>query len=236
MMGILKNLKKIVLEKHIVKDPAEIDKNELWLKKLPIKTFIDIGAYVGEYVKYSEKLYPKAKIYAFEPLKEGYGQLLKLKKMNENLTIFNIALSDKDARQAFYKSSYFPSSSLLKMDVLHKKSFPFAARLRKETVEVRKLDAVFADILLEKEIFIKIDTQGNEGKIIDGGINTIRKSKIIQLEVSFYPLYKGQLLFHDIYQKLRKLGFLFHGIRNQITSPLDGSILQAHVYFINEKK
>lgn len=226
-------LKNIILKKNQNADAFQTSDTELWLKKYPIKTFIDIGAYVGEYVKFSQRLYPHSKIYAFEPLSEPFKMLTELKNKSKNLTIYNFALSDKNTKQTFYKSSYPPSSSLLQMDKLHKKSFPFSSGSKRKIVNVRTLDSVFKELFLEKEIFIKIDTQGNEGKIIDGGKNIIKQARIIQLEVSFYSLYRKQPLFHDIYQKLYRLGFLFHGMKNQILSPIDGTILQSHVYFIN---
>ncbi len=206
---------------------------ELWLKQQEIKTFIDIGAYVGEYVDYAYRLYPKANIYAFEPLLDSYNLLVKKKNYIKNLYTYNIALGNKKYKSTFYRSSYAPSSSILQMGISHKKNFPHTANLKKEYVKVDTLDNVFRKEELKTKIFVKIDTQGYEDRVIKGGEKTLKRTAIIQTEVSFVLLYKGQKLFGDIYNLLANLGFIFCGYRNQILSPKNGKPLQAHVYFIN---
>lgn len=218
------------------KNHTSIVDQKLWLRRQNIKTFIDIGAFIGEYVDYAHRLYPEAKIYAFEPLKEAYHTLEDKKKHMNNLKIFNLALGETKMKSVIYRSSYPPSSSLLSMGSIHKQNFPHTAKLSKDYVIVNRLDDVLQEESLKQNIFIKIDTQGYEEKVIKGGKETIKKTSIIQTEVSFVPLYKKQALFDDIYKILTQLGFIFFGIRNQIISPLDGHPLQAHVYFINPKK
>lgn len=206
-----------------------------WISKLNIKTFIDIGANVGEYIDFALINYPDSKIYAFEPLKDCYEHLKQKELDNENVKVFNLAIGDSDCSNKIYKSSYAPSSSLLKMGKLHIESFPGTKGFTVENIEVSMLDSFFKNYQLEKDIFIKVDTQGYEDKVIAGGIETFKKAKIILIEVSFFELYEKQLLFHDIYNKLYNLGFIFHGIKNQVVSPKDGTILQAHAYFINQE-
>ena len=210
-----------------------VNHERLWLTRRNIRTFIDIGAYIGEYIDYAKIWFPEASVYAFEPLEDSYKILLeKTKKMND-VKVFNVAIGEKNESSQIYRSSYAPSSSLLPMAVLHKKAFPFSSGSTKQIANVKTLDSIFQDLPLKPNIFIKIDTQGYEDKVIKGGRKVIQKSSIIQLEVSFETLYKSQPLFHDIYIQLYKLGFDFHGMHNQILNPSDGNILQAHVYFIN---
>lgn len=212
---------------------VHIPKERAWLTKYKIHTFIDIGSYVGEYIDLSRLLFPKASIYAFEPLRDCYENLLiKTADMNA-VKIYNLALGDKNATTVIHRSSYAPSSSLLPMADLHKKAFPFSSGSSEEKIQVKTLDSVLKNVSLKPNIFMKIDTQGFEDKVIRGGRRVLRQTAVVQLEVSFAVLYEGQRLFHDIYMQLYELGFSFHGMHNQILSPIDGSILQAHVYFIN---
>jgi hypothetical protein len=81
-------------------------------------------------------------------------------------------------------------------------------------------------------ILIKIDVQGFEDKVIAGGADTIKKAKVIIIEVTFKELYTDQPLFHDIYEMLSKLGFTYHGNFDQLPSPVTGEILQADAIFI----
>ena len=78
---------------------------------------------------------------------------------------------------------------------------------------VKRLDDFIIEnnIWLEKEILVKIDVQGVEDKVIRGGIETLKKAKIVITEVEFVELYEGQVLFDGIYEQLNKLGFKFKG-------------------------
>lgn len=232
---MLKKLRSLIGRKREVSQSpgSAIAKERVWLTKCNIRTFIDIGAYAGEYIDYAQVWFPGCAIYAFEPLNDCYRNLVEKTKDMKNVNVYNYALGDKNGSSVIYRSSYAPSSSLLPMGDLHKKAFPFTSGSSKEQVHVRTLDSVFAGIRLEPNIFIKIDTQGYEDKIIKGGKKVIRQASIIQIEVSFHTLYKGQLLFHDIYSQLYAMGFSLSGFHNQILSPVDGSVLQAHAYFVN---
>jgi FkbM family methyltransferase len=203
-----------------------------WLKRYDIRTFIDIGAQVGEYVDFAQRFFPGALIYAFEPLKDVFETLKRKEAKIPGLTVFNYAIGEKETIAQIYRSSYAPSSSLLKMSSLHKETFPHSASHEIEAIRMCRLDDVFQDLPISPNTFVKIDTQGYEDRVIQGGRKVLSQATVIQIETSFEILYEGQVLFDTIYTQLRSLGFAFHGSLNQIYSPRDGSILQAHSYFI----
>lgn len=59
--------------------------------------------------------------------------------------------------------------------------------------------------------FIKLDTQGTEYDILQGGVRTLQERSVALLvEVEFCEIYKGQKLFSDIELLLRSLGFSFY--------------------------
>lgn len=205
-----------------------------WLKMFDIRTFIDIGANVGEYIHFAATVFPNARIYAFEPLKDCFACIHSMESTIPKLQAFNLAMGKEEGRTTIYRSSYAPSSSLLKMGELHKKAFPYTGATSKEEIEISSLDLFFRDDNLENDIFIKIDTQGYEDRVIDGGMNILKKTRVLQIETSFEQLYVGQVLFHDVYVRLHEIGFMFCGVRNQVYDPRDGRILQAHAYFIRQ--
>lgn len=60
--------------------------------------------------------------------------------------------------------------------------------------------------------FVKIDVQGAELDVIEGGTETISGSLVLEVEVEFVPLYRDQPLFGEISTYLRHRGFQFHKI------------------------
>jgi FkbM family methyltransferase len=77
--------------------------------------------------------------------------------------------------------------------------------------------------------FIKIDVQGGELAILRHAARALSAALLIQAEVEFVELYKGQPMFADVDVFLRKEGFQFHtfdgfGGRSFRTLVVDGKI------------
>lgn len=181
------------------------------LKPLGIKTVFDIGANTGEYSKEMRALLPHAHIYAFEPLGDCFAHLEATMHGDQRFHALNVALGDSNGESIIQRSSFHPSSSLLPMSDLHKKLYPKSKDATEETIQVMRLDDAVKDISFETPLFIKMDVQGFEDKVIKGGPNTLAKAAALQIETSFVPLYEGQPLFDDIYQLVRSLGFAYRG-------------------------
>jgi FkbM family methyltransferase len=203
-----------------------------WLKAQDIKTVIDIGANTGQFAIMIREILNGSMIYAFEPLASCYKELSLRMSKDGNFKAFNFALGDTESTSKIHRNEYAPSSSLLKMNRMHKDAFPYTENEVEETIEVRCLDKVADELLLENNILIKIDVQGYESKVIDGGCATISKAKIVIIETSFEELYDDQPLFGKIYETMREMNFSFHGNLDQLMSPIDGSIIQADSIFI----
>jgi hypothetical protein len=81
---------------------------------------------------------------------------------------------------------------------------------------------------------VKIDVQGFELNVINGGSNFLKKVNILLIEMSYDELYIGQALFDDIYMKLNQLGFRFKGNLMQVFNQNDGSVVYSDSIFIRE--
>jgi hypothetical protein len=113
-------------------------------------------------------------------------------------------------------------------------AFPDVAGEKIESVRVRRLDDVAGEMDFPEPIFAKLDTQGYEDKVLAGGGQTMRRVKFAIVETSFEPLYVGQPLFADIYQRMVALGFRYIGAREQLCHPEDGRILVQDSFFLRD--
>lgn len=181
-----------------------------WLKDYNIKTIIDVGACYGRDSRVLNYLFPKAMIYAFEPIKENC-QLIKANFFPKNLVLENIALSNKPGKAAFYKNYYLPGSSLLPLEQKFKKKYKFLSKTERIEVKTTTLDNYFKNREIKEDVFLKIDVQGAENLVLKGGKNFLKRVSIIHIEVLFDRLYKGQGFFEEIYNYLTKLGFRYLG-------------------------
>jgi len=76
--------------------------------------------------------------------------------------------------------------------------------------------------------------QGYEDKVVQGGMKTFEKAKIVICEISFYELYRGQLLFDEMSNMFKNMGFTYQGSINPGFHPKNGIPLFADAIFIKK--
>jgi FkbM family methyltransferase len=207
-----------------------------WLENLNIKTVLDIGANEGQFAKYIHEIIPQAKIYSFEPLQDCFKKLVVNLKELPNFKAFNFALGDIVGESIIYRNHYSMSSSILPMLESHEQAFPFSkGEMEEEKIKIMRLDDIEHELEIENPLLIKIDVQGFEDKVINGGSQSIKKAEVLIVEMSTLPLYDSQLLFHDLYLMLRNLGFQYQGNLVQLNSALDGRIVQIDAIFVKSQ-
>ncbi len=203
-----------------------------WLRDLNIQTVFDIGANVGQFATEIRAELPDAQIYSFEPLSECYTKLTQTFKRDSHFKAFNCALGETTSSMTMNKSSYTPSSSLRPMATSHKELFPHTAQSKPETISIKRLDDMWSELNPQKNILIKVDTQGYEDKVIAGGMNAFASASTAIIEASFVQLYEGQPLFNDIYQKMISFGFKYQGSLHQKLNKKTGEVLFEDAIFI----
>jgi FkbM family methyltransferase len=201
------------------------------LKNEPLVIY-DIGAAEGILSSALAKLANSISIQAFEPIPDVYQKLSIKTSRFSKISCHNVALGDAEGKISMYISNKSNSSSLLPMKNLHNNEFPGTGISHKIDVPVVRLDDYVRQNNLLIPNLIKIDVQGYEKNVIEGGLETISKSKYCVVEMSFKSLYEGSPLFDDIYNILKNLGFKIIGVSH----PLKGHSsdqLQVDGYFEN---
>jgi FkbM family methyltransferase len=163
------------------------------------KTIIDIGANIGNHSLFFSEFLEYDKIICFEPFEKNV-ELLKLNLIGKNCKIMDYALSDSDSEKILYNSepNNFGGFSLHSYDGVKggNKSF-----IVKDTVTTKTLDS----LNLTNITMIKIDVEGHENSVLNGGIETIkRNSPIIFIEnlSSGYPHLFEDSQFGDFFEKI----------------------------------
>lgn len=193
----------------------------LGLRNIPFRTIIDVGANRGQFAKRVLDIFPEAKIFSFEPLPKQFGRLKEWAetKTGGRIVAYNVALGDQHTNLPFFEHvAYSPSSSFLKTTELCNQYYPKTEDQSLIEVEVVPLD----DFIQEKKIellspvLIKLDVQGFENKVIQGGWETISRSEACVVEVSLEQLYEGQSKFSEIVEQFSELDFRYLGNLNQV--------------------
>ena len=200
-----------------------------------IQTVIDIGANNGDFAAFLYRFFKPKATYVFEPLASCAEDLRSKASSIPNFYVFNLGLSDHTKREYLYENSYSPASSFLHVSEVSKLEFPQTSEETPKIVEVRPLDDLLDPKLLEKNILVKVDVQGFEDRVINGGKKVFSTAQCVLIEMSFAPMYDGQPLFEEIHSLLVNLGFRFSGFKNQISSSQSGQPLFGHCLYLKSK-
>ena len=168
---------------------------------LNLSPMFDIGANSGIYGSILEDIVGSKNLYMFEPLRELYDYLSKRFK---NSHVFNIALSDKHERQILR----VPDIDGIQYDTrasLNRHNEPNQTGYTEVEVQLTTLDAIANRLGLNALGFIKIDVEGHELQVLEGGIDTISRLKpLILIEIESrhheHPI-------TDIFSKLESIGY-----------------------------
>lgn len=84
---------------------------------------------------------------------------------------------------------------------------------------------------MEDNVYLKIDTQGFESRVIKGAERSLLQISTIQLEMSLIPLYQDELLFSDLHSILSKKGYSMVSIEQGIVDKNSGQLLQVDAVY-----
>lgn len=205
-----------------------------FLANYRVRSIVDIGANTGQFLTMIHGLCPDAAVHCFEPVADCFAELEKTAAAIPGARAYRLAIGDRAGTAVMNRSEFTPCSSLLTPNDRLRREIPEAARIRPETVEIATLDGALAGISLEPDLLLKIDVQGHELAVLRGAGETLRRARLVALEVTFYAQYEGQPLFDDVYRAMRDRGFVYRGNAGQHDSPLDHRFCYADAVFERE--
>lgn len=162
---------------------------------LDIKTVLDIGAAHGHFSTFLKYYWPDIDVTAVECNERDRFYL-----DSTNWNVIYACLGDKKCTKDFFINPSEPTGG--------GSSFYREATDHFNQPEIEKKDIVTLDSLkLGGFDLVKIDTQGSELDVIKGGIETLKNSRLLLLELSFLPFNKQAPLIDDVLEVTRSLGF-----------------------------
>ena len=193
----------------------------------------DIGANVGQFASSLRAVGYRGRIISFEPLTDAH-RILAARVARDSSWILHQrgAIGDFDGEIEINIAGNSLSSSVLPMLNAHATAAFDSAYIGKEKVPICRLDSVASAYIPNScRYFIKVDTQGFEWQVLDGGNKTLEQAQGVMCELSFVPLYKGQRLWLDLLHRLEGAGFTLWSIQPGFVDPRDGRTLQMDAIF-----
>lgn len=180
-----------------------------------INTIFDVGANIGQTASYYSGYFPDAKIYSFEPVSDSYNQLCENIIGYSNCSAYKLALGSKQETLEIELQEKSVYNSLLRSKSIESNF--------KETVKVCTLDSFIENNQIKAIDILKIDTEGYEIDVLNGGELFLKNAKkcFLFIESTFIKEKKYQTQFSDIFEQVYPLGFRFIGIYDHAFSQSD---------------
>ena len=187
---------------------------------------IDVGVAYGTPELYEN--FPDAYLLLAEPLPKFEPSLKAILKRYRGCYVL-AAMGARSGRSAFnVHDNHLEGSSL------YKETMGPAADGTEITVPIRRLDEVLVEKALSGPYLLKVDVQGAELDVLDGGQAALRESEVVVLEVSMFEFGKGQPQFFDVASYMKERGFVAFDIVIGWNRPLDNALGQVDIVFVKE--
>ncbi len=195
---------------------------------------LDVGANEGEYAAELRARGCGARIVSFEPRAEAFSRLEARARMDTRWQVRQCGLGAREGTALIHVSGNRASSSVLPMAALHTAALPGSGSLREEEIQIRTLDGLAAElgIRASDKVLLKIDVQGYEAAVLDGGPQLLARADAVYLELSLQPLYDGAPLIEELIARLRAGGFAPVALAPTFSSDATCHLLQVDGLFL----
>lgn len=201
---------------------------ELKEKGLNPNTILDIGAHEGWFYDLTKSVWPESECFMIEA-NEHMESALKQKSDNCLITL----LGNEEKEVDFYICKNVSNTG----HSIYLEDTPYYDEENLVVVkkQMKKLDTLFESD--SKFDLIKIDTQGSELDILNGGEKLCKQAKAIILEVSYVEYNKGAPLHDEVVEFMDGFGFTkWMAIGEHYPPPRTkfSGLIQEDIVFINK--
>jgi FkbM family methyltransferase len=196
-----------------------------------IDLVIDVGAHAGEFASSLRHEGYGGRILSFEPQCQMFERLQAAASSDPLWDCRNQALGASPGSTTLHVSGNDGfSSSIRPMAAVHEEAEPGSSYVNSETVDVITLDEAMAET--GGSLMLKIDTQGYESEVLSGGAATLRRCRLVELELVLAELYDGQAMFPELVDQMEKEGFVLTDVESGFRDPRTSQLLQIDGVFV----
>jgi FkbM family methyltransferase len=203
----------------------------------PLDVAVDVGAYVGEFAEALLRVVGARRLVAFEPDPDAYAAARERLSAWPEAEVRAVAVGARPGTARLRRFRHPTNNSLLPMDP-DRDPDPRDDPRRPEheavaecDVRVERLDDLLPEAEFPRIGFLKVDVQGGERDVIEGGAQVLRRTDAVLIEAPFRASYAGAGRFPDLHGALESLGFALRDLGNFVHGRR-GSLLQADALYV----
>lgn len=172
---------------------------------------VDVGANPANRPAYADLAEAGfADVHGFEPGEEAYRRLIETRGAHETYHPYAVGVGGPATfyatRNGSFASIFQPDPDQITTLGQWEKSLTVMEEIPMTTVS---LDSIAS---LPRPDMLKMDTQGAELQILEGGSNCLSDAVVIMPELRFFQLYRNEPMMGRVDIKLREMGFMLHKV------------------------
>jgi len=183
---------------------------------------LDIGAAYGSWTWMAQQYWRKAQFFCLEVLEERRADLEKLRQSSPRFDFFIGGVADVSGELELGITDR-PEAS----------SFAYAGRWARK-VRVYTLDELHESGRFAQPQFLKVDVQGYDLKVLQGGKRLLRNCDAVLLELQFFRFSPAMNLFHEVTDWMVQQRFRPYEFVDFLRRLLDGAMGQCDMLFVRE--
>ncbi len=180
-----------------------------------IDVVFDVGSNVGQSAKYFLNCFSNAKIYCFEPVRDTFVQLQKNTEKINRIQPIQIALGSYNGKGDMVIRGQITRGLSFLLD--RSKDSQRREGIQTEVVNVMTLDQLCKDRKISQISYLKIDAEGGDLEVLEGGKSMLNAQRIdfVEVEAGMYVKNKDHVPFEILKDFLESRGYLLYGIYEQ---------------------
>jgi FkbM family methyltransferase len=198
---------------------------------------VDVGANAGQYGTFlRERVGYTGEIVSFEPVAATFERLASTIRHDRKWRAYKTALGAERTAMPINVTSGSGHSSFLRPDQAAVERTRLESQVRKsrvvrtEQVEVDTLDNVLGGIDA-KNIYLKMDTQGYDRRVLEGGRHCVDRFVGLQTEAAMQKLYLEATGYREMTEFVTSLGFRLSGFF-PVNHDTDLGLIECDVVFV----
>lgn len=202
------------------------------LKHQRIDLVVDIGAHLGGYCELLDDLGYRGDAVLIEPLSWAHAQLSAKAAQHPRWRVEPRCVIGAQPGEAVLKVAKNGVSSSV-LAATPGQDAGDLAQVEEQRVPQRTLDELLSGIdLRQRRALVKLDVQGFEAAVLDGGRTVLPQVRALQLELSVQALYHGQADWLALLNRLTTDGWALWQIPELSTDRASGALQQFDVIMV----
>jgi len=187
---------------------------------------LDVGAAKGYWSEVATFFFPKAQFYLLEPLKPNETRLRELCGQHPNLKYLMCAAGEMAGEKVMNVTPDLDGSSLL--------SFQRERKPQDAVVKIVTIDSLLENGAIQPPQFVKMDVQGYELKVLQGGQKLFDSAEVFIMEVSLYEFMPGCPLLHEVVNYMAERGYVVFDVAGFLKRPYQDDLAQVDLVFVKK--